>query len=81
MYGFYGRRKSGTSGIDCLREDDIFAEDNTCMMHTNVYDLCWKEGAEDQFRGKYGTDGSRMASWREKKETKRRQPRCEDYFD
>ena len=63
---------SDTSEIECLREEDIFAENNTCM-HTNVNNLCWKEGAEDQFRGKYGTGGSRMHIWRERNEMKIRQ--------
>jgi hypothetical protein len=52
--------ESDTSEIECLREEDIVAEDNTYIL-TNVNGLCWREGAEDQFRGKYGTGGSRMA--------------------
>ena len=62
--------ESDTIEIKCLREEEIVHEVDTC---TNVNDLCWKEGAEDQFRGKYGTGGSRMAVWREKKEKKIRQ--------
>jgi hypothetical protein len=61
-----------TSELECLREEDIVAEDNTCV-HNNVSDLCLKEGAEDQFRGKYGTGGSRMHIWRERNEMKIRQ--------